>query len=336
MSLSIMKAGLFTTVQDRGRIGFLHQGVLESGAMDRISLQSANAIVGNHENEAGLEITMTGPEIKFERDSLITVTGGGMMPMINGVAYSLGVPLFVPAESMLTFKSVPYGNRAYLAVAGGIDVPIVMNSKSTYVRAGIGGMKGRALKKDDRLSIGEKGKEANKRFEQISQKANGRAFAKNWGANGRLLDREQQKIRVFPGSHFKQFTTESQKRFFQQTFTVSTQSDRMAYRLQTEEDAPIERQESYSLLSEAVAFGTVQIPNDGQPIVLMADRQTTGGYPRFAQVAAVDLGRFAQFRPNEKIMFEPITLKEAEMLYLKQAQAMQERKIGIALKWGSH
>ncbi|QQK74774.1 biotin-dependent carboxyltransferase family protein [Salicibibacter cibarius] len=336
MSLFILKAGLFTTIQDRGRIGFLQQGVLESGAMDRIALQSANAIVGNHENEAVLEMTMNGPEVKVERDSLIAVTGGGMVPTVNGTAYSLGVPLFVPAESTLAFKPVALGYRAYLAVAGSLDVPVVMNSKSTYVRAGIGGLEGRPLKKGDRLHVGEKDREANRRFEQISQKADGSVFAENWGANGSLLDRGQQKIRAFPGTHFKQFTAKSRERFFQQSFTVSTQSDRMGYRLQAEEDAPIERQESFSLLSEPVAFGTVQVPSDGQPIVLMADRQTTGGYPRFAQVAAVDLGRVAQFRPNEKVMFEPITFQEAETLYLKQARAMRERKIGIALKWGSH
>ncbi|SDI71734.1 biotin-dependent carboxyltransferase family protein [Natribacillus halophilus] len=334
MSLHILKAGLFTTVQDGGRIGFLNQGVLASGPMDRISLQSANAIVGNNKNEAGLEMTMLGPEIKVERDSLIAITGSGMEPMIDGEAYSLGVPLFVPAGSTITFKPMSRGYRAYLAIAGGIAVPVVMNSKSTFVRAGIGGLDGRALEKEDRLHIGEKEEKAQERFEKISKKAGGHVFAENWGANGRLLDREQQKIRAFPGTHFEQFTRKSQEQFFQHPFTVSTQSDRMGYRLQTEDgDPPLELTESFSLLSEAIAFGTVQVPHDGQPIVLMADRQTIGGYPRLAQVAAVDLARVAQFRPNETFMFEQITFAEAESLYLKQAQAMREREIGISLKW---
>nr|WP_221434283.1 biotin-dependent carboxyltransferase family protein [Geomicrobium halophilum] len=326
-----MTTGLFTTVQDGGRLGFLHQGVLESGAMDRESLKSANCIVGNDENEGALEMTMTGPRIKVEADTLIAVTGGGMVPVINGETYSLGAPLFIPANSELAFKPTNRGCRAYLAVAGGIDVPLVMNSKSTYVRAGIGGFKGRALQKGDRLYIGEKNEEAEKRLAMITSKGGGQPFSERWGANARLLGDGDRKIRAFPGTHYETFTTESQDRFFQSEFTISTQSDRMGYRLHM--IPPLEWMESVNLLSEAVAFGTVQVPHDGQPIVLMADRQTTGGYPRIAQVAAVDLGRLAQLRPNETVRFEKITFAKAEELYLQQAQAMHERKIGISLKW---
>ncbi|QDI91117.1 biotin-dependent carboxyltransferase family protein [Salicibibacter halophilus] len=332
MSLQVVKPGLFTTVQDLGRNGFLHQGVLESGAMDRISLRTANMIVGNDENDAVLELTLNGPEIKMEADCLITVTGGGIVPVINGTPFSLGVPIFIPAKSNLNFQPANHGSRAYLAVAGGIDVPVVMDSKSTYVRAGIGGLEGRSLDKGDRLHVGKKKEKAKKRLQSISEKASGKPLAEQWGANGPLLERSRKTIRVFPGTHFDQFTSTSQKQFFQQSYTVSSRSDRMGYRLQSNE--PLKRRESTSLLSEPVAFGTVQVPSDGQPIVLMADRQTTGGYPRFAQVAAVDIGKIAQSRPNEPVSFEKITLEEAESLLIRQEKAMREREIGIHLKWG--
>ncbi|WP_059105520.1 biotin-dependent carboxyltransferase family protein [Shouchella shacheensis] len=332
MSFHVVKGGVLTTIQDLGRTGFLDQGVLESGAMDRISLRTANLLVGNEESEACLEMTLNGPEIEINKDSLIAVTGEGMVPFIEGERFPVGTPIYVPAGRTLHFKSTKTGCRTYLAVAGGLEVPVVMNSKSTYLRARLGGYKGRALQKGDCLHIGEESDLAKKKIGHFKQKNAANPQSESWSANGELLTTEESEttIRVIRGTHFYRFTEESQEQFFSRPFIVSPKSDRMGYRLSV--DSSLELTESFSLLSEAVAFGTIQVPPDGQPIVLMADRQTTGGYPRIAQVVAVDLGRLAQCRPKDEILFKEISLAEAEALFIKQEAAMSARKIGIYLK----
>ncbi|PAD92393.1 biotin-dependent carboxyltransferase family protein [Shouchella clausii] len=331
MSISILKGGLLTTVQDLGRKGYLHQGVVEGGAMDRLALRSANLAVGNEEGAACLEMTLLGPAILFKQASLICVAGKGMTPYIEGKPYPLGAAISVPAGQELTFKTARQGARAYLAIAGGIDVPAVLGSRSTYLRAKLGGFEGRKLEKGDLLPIGKVAEHLAPLLKKADRQ--GCPLVSNWHVNGSLSDSatlSETVVRAIPGSHFSMFTEESQTNVFDMSFTIQNNSDRMGYSLQGE--APLLRETKEELLSEAVTFGTVQVPPDGEPIVLMADRQSTGGYPRMLQVAAVDLPKLAQMRPGDTFSFKKITLEEAQYFYLQQELAMQQRKVGIALK----
>ncbi|MDQ0208230.1 5-oxoprolinase subunit C family protein [Alkalicoccobacillus murimartini] len=327
MNIQVVKPGLQTTIQDLGRIGYMSQGVSVTGAMDTRSLRIANMLVGNAEHEAVLEMTMTGPSLKFDEEQLIAVTGGGMLPVMNGKRLHLNTPLFIPAGSLLHFEPLKKGCRAYLSIAGGYDVPVVMGSKSTYLRAGIGGYKGRALKKGDTLTVHPMSKDAKQYMNQLS---NQQLFPKWRVSNSFVPNREQTTIRVLKGTHFDRFTEESQNTFFDTAFQISSQSDRMGYRLDT--DQHIELSEPFELLSEAVTLGTVQLPPGGKPIILLADRQSTGGYPRIAQVMIVDIPKLAQLKPGESVLFEEVSLQEAEQIYIQAERDIAEIKAAISLK----
>lgn len=332
MALLIEEGGLFTTVQDLGRKGYLHQGVVESGAMDRTAARNANIAVGNEEHAAVLEMTFIGPTITFQAGCLICIAGDGMTPYMNGNPSTLGTPFFVPQGTSLSFKVKKKGIRTYLAVAGGIDVPVTMESRSTYLRAGLGGFNGRKLEKGDQLTIGE----ANELVRPIMEEATkqNRLWEAEWRVFSPIIEEQSDDrsvIRAIRGNHYHRLTDESKKKLFQATFTIKSQSDRMGYRLESEE--AIQLEESFSLLSEAVALGTVQAPPDGQLIILMADRQTTGGYPRALQTVAVDVSKLAQLRPGDSFTFTEVSLEEAEQLYLEHERAMAMRRNGILLKW---
>ncbi|MFK3938343.1 biotin-dependent carboxyltransferase family protein [Alkalihalobacillus sp. NPDC078783] len=328
MSIHVMKPGMQTTIQDLGRHGYMNQGVSVTGAMDSKSLRVANLLVGNKEGEACLEMTLTGPSLSFDEDLVMAIAGGGMIPVLNGKRRSLHTPLFVPKGSYLHFEPVRKGCRAYLSVAGGFDVPVQLGSKSTYIRAKIGGFEGRALEKGDVLDLLPMSNRASNLMERLSKDAK----PLQWRVAHTIESAtdEPQLIRVIKGSHFDQFTTESQKLFLEKPFQLSTQSDRMGYRLETEER--IELANSFELLSEAVALGTVQLPPSGKPIILLADRQSTGGYPRIAQVMLVDIPKLAQMRPGEWIQFTEVSLQEAEQIYLQSEKELAEIKVAIQLK----
>ncbi|AIC92810.1 biotin-dependent carboxyltransferase family protein [Shouchella lehensis] len=332
MSILVEEGGLFTTIQDLGRRGFLHQGVLESGAMDRRAARNANIAVANDEKEAVLEMTLIGPVLTFQTTALICMTGDGMTPFLNGDPYPIGYPLVVPKGTTLSFKAKKEGMRTYLAVAGGFNVPDVMDSKSTYIRAGIGGYQGRSLKQGDCLELGSPNKLVQPVIEKTNQ--NNQVWRSSWHVNGPINEAHELNrnvIRAIPGTHFERLNEESKRQLFQTTFTVKNQSDRMGYRLQSQ--ARIQFDDSFSLLSEAVALGTVQAPPDGQLIILMADRQTTGGYPRALQVTSVDIWKIAQLRPGQSFTFTKVSLEEAERLYVEYERATAIRKQGILLKW---
>nr|WP_052363495.1 biotin-dependent carboxyltransferase family protein [Geomicrobium sp. JCM 19037] len=197
MNIEVVKPGMLTTVQDAGRYGYLDQGVVQSGAMDRLALRTANLLVGNDEQDAALELTVTGPVLRFHQPALIAVTGGGMTPHVDGQAFSIGVPIYLPEESILTFRAERTGIRAYVAIAGGFNVPEVLNSQSTYLRAGFGGYEGRALKEGDLLDSNPLSQEAKQYMESVEGEA---PFAPKWGANLLWLDDEETDVlRVFPG-----------------------------------------------------------------------------------------------------------------------------------------
>ncbi|WP_421616931.1 biotin-dependent carboxyltransferase family protein [Brevibacillus sp. TJ4] len=332
MTIRVIRPGMFTSVQDMGRFGFQKYGVIVSGAMDTFAHRIANMLVGNKDTDASLEMTIKGPTLEFRDDALIAVCGGDMSPTADGIPIPLWKPVFLRKGSVLDFGHCRSGIRAYLAVAGGWSVPRVMQSRSTYLRAGIGGFYGRALQAGDELAYGEPAALARRIADRLALDAKDVFAATDWGIAQELLPRYggQRPIRAIRGNQADWFASDSVRHFFSEPFRVTPQSDRMGYRL----DGPIlELNEQTELLSEAVAFGTVQVPAEGKPIVLLADRQTTGGYPKIAQIAAVDLPVIAQMKPGDTLRFVEIKRDEAERLLLMRENEMRQLKTGISLKY---
>lgn len=331
MSFKVVKPGLLTSLQDLGRFGFQKYGVIVSGAMDPVALRLANLLVGNDEGEAALELTLVGPSLLVEQDTLLAVTGGDMSPKLNGEPMPMWRPVYVKGGSELQFGACKVGCRSYLAVAGGYNVPEVMGSKSTYLRAAIGGYQGRALAKGDVLGFNPASKLSAEYVDQWAQKSKpeSSAFVSTVWYTGRGFHPNEERdavIRVTRGTQFEYFDSSSQRRFFEQAFQVATQSDRMGYRLSGPE---LSLAEPLEMISESVILGTVQVPPDGNPIILLADRQTAGGYPRIAQVAAVDIPAVAQVKPGKRIRFREISISDAEKLYIQREQQIQQMKAGI-------
>ncbi|WP_174732436.1 biotin-dependent carboxyltransferase family protein [Mesobacillus harenae] len=328
--IKILKPGLLSSIQDLGRYGYQKYGVIASGVMDPLAHRLANLLVGNNELEPTMEISLLGPTIQFEEDMLISIAGADLSPTINGEAVSPWRPIFVKKGAELKFGYAKYGCRAYLAAAGGFAVPSVMESKSTYLRAEIGGYNGRALKEGDILKVTPPSVLSQKIFESL--KGNQLFTEMDWTVAADLLPdlADQSRIRVIPGRQFSLFNKDSQIAIFNDPFEVTAQSDRMGYRLKGKEMA-LEKQED--MISEAVSFGSIQVPPDGNPIVLLADRQTTGGYPKIGQIATVDLPLIAQAKPGDSISFTEVTHEEAQRLYLEREEKIQQLKQGIKLKF---
>jgi antagonist of KipI len=312
MTMRVLRPGLLTTVQDLGRRGYQNQGVVVGGAVDTLALRLANLLVGNPQGAAALEVTLQGPRLAVEDDAWIAVGGGDLTSMLDGQRIPLWRPVLARRGSLLEFGAPRLGCRAYLAVAGGFDAPQVLGSRSTYLRAGIG----RALRKGDVLTPGV----------ALPLPA---SRASCFPHPSLLPDYSPHPVlRVLRGNQFAAFTAESRERFFQQAYTVTPQSDRMGCRL----SGPVlELQQDEQMISEAVTCGSLQVPPAGAPILLLADRQTTGGYPKIGQVAAVDLPLAAQVPPGGTVRFQEITLAEAHELYLKREAALQQLEAALAL-----
>ncbi|MFM1652244.1 biotin-dependent carboxyltransferase family protein [Brevibacillus sp. B_LB10_24] len=332
MSIRVIQPGLLTSVQDMGRYGFQKYGVIASGAMDPFAHRTANLLVGNEEAEATLEMTLKGAVIEFPEAALISICGGDLSPSVEGIPVPLWKPVYLKKGSILHFGYCRSGARAYLAIAGGWSVPAVMDSRSTYLRAGIGGYQGRGLRAGDELACGEPTWLGRRIADQLRSQANGAAFTTaDWGAAREMLPAYSSApvVRVMRGNQWDWFTEEGRRSFLSESYRVTPQSDRMGYRL----DGPVlEQTERRELISEAVAFGTVQVPPEGKPIVLLADRQTTGGYPKIAQVATVDLPLMAQTKPGEALLFAEISREEAERLLMARENEIRQLKTGILLK----
>ena len=290
--LNVIKPGLLTTVQDLGRTGYRSAGVPLGGAMDRPALRAANRLVGNPEDAAGLEITLLGPELEFLGDTTIAVCGAEF----EGVP--AGKSSLMRSGERLRFGRGIRGCRAYLAVAGGIAVPEVLGSRSTYLRGGFGGYLGRSLRPGDRLDRHE------------GKGGRGQAAKVDRRNGGQLLQPDPfAVVRAVQGAQGAEFG----RALFEAEFKVSPQSDRMGIRLS---GPKLERRAGAELVSGAVVPGTVQVPPDGQPIVLMADAQTIGGYPQAAHVSTADLPILAQLKPGDSVRFREISLEEAQSLIL--------------------
>jgi antagonist of KipI len=332
MSMKVLQPGLLTSIQDLGRYGYQKYGVIVSGAMDAYSLRTANLLVGNEEDEAGLEITLVGPSLLILRDTLLAITGGDLSPALNKQPIPMGKPVYVKEGSVLEFGARRSGCRAYMAVAGGFDIPEVMGSKSTYLRAGIGGFEGRALMKGDELSYQPMTEGSARLMRSLQKSAGENSFAATpWYAERGSVPHNSGDITVHVtrGSQAEWFDAASLDCFYSQQYQVTPQSDRMGYRLS---GAELQLTEPLEMISEGVCLGTIQVPPDGNPIILLADRQTTGGYPSLAQVAAVDIPVIAQMKPGQKLSFQEITVEQAEQWYLERERDLEEMKIAIKLK----
>lgn len=308
-SIIVKKPGLLTTVQDLGRRQYQHFGIAQAGAMDAFSLRIANLLVGNVEHEAALEATLVGPELQFNHRGYLAVTGGGFAPKLNGKTIPLWSCVSYDKGDVLEIGAPAYGCRAYLAFAGGIAVPPVLGSKATFLRGKYGGYQGRALKKGDALPIGSR------KYEMPRRRIHDELIY-NFQRN--------EVVRFIWGPQDEAFS-EQQKELFQTlSYSVSNQSDRMGYRL---EGKTIAHREGADIISDFIAPGSIQIPQDGKPIVLMADCQVTGGYTKIGTIISSDLPRVVQKRPGDVIQFQAIPIESAHQTYKQMERAIQLVKI---------
>jgi antagonist of KipI len=314
MNLRIIKAGILDTIQDQGRYNYQHLGINPGGAMDKLSAQVANFLVGNNGHQAVIELHFPASEFFFEQPALIAISGANFSANVNGEEIPYLHPVLVSKYSILQFHGLITGARAYLAVNGGFDIPKWLDSYSTNLKAAEGGYKGRAFQKDDEIGIGTIAA-----FDSLLEKKE--FYILPWKADTGRASIVDEEIRVLPGREWDLLTEKSKEKIFQQSFTIASQSDRMGYRLKSE---PLSMLNNGEIISSAVSFGTVQLLPDGQLIVLMADHQTAGGYPRVAHVITAHLSRLAQMRPGERINFSMTDLKTAEELLIRQQQHLQQ------------
>lgn len=329
MSITVIKPGLLVTLQDAGRRGYGRYGIITAGAMDTSAYRIANRLVGNEDEQAVLEITWSGFAVEFHSDRWVAITGGDLSPSIEGVKVPMWRPVLIKAGRVLRFQQPVTGCRAYMAVSGGFDVNHVMGSSSTYLRAGIGGYEGRPLKTGDTLHA-HPSMVPVVSSERYLDDYGGFLTAK-WAVSAERYPGPGQEtlIRVLKGRQYDDFDDGSKQALFGERFTVTPQSDRMGYRL----SGPLlQLTHAKEYISEPVALGTVQVPADGQPIILMADRQTLGGYPKIAQVATVDISLIAQLSPGAAIRFAGISLAEAEQLYAAHVREFRMLESMIKLK----
>jgi len=310
-TLFVDQPGMLTTVQDLGRPAARRYGVPVGGAMDPLAFRVANLLVGNPESAAGLECTLTGPDLSFAADTWIAVCGAA----VRGVPEAK--PVCVRTGEKLSLRQLRKGCRAYLAVAGGLEVPTVLGSAATYTRGQFGGYEGRALRARDRLSIGP----SSTSYRDLEY----------WSLAAEFLPRElnDPEVRFVPGPQWSWFAAEALDQFQLEAYRVLPQSDRMGVRLA---GPPVTRATRLEMNSEPVSAGAIQVPPDGQPIVLMADCQTIGGYPKVGHVIAVDLPIVAQLRSGETVRFRECTLEEAQHLLLEREADLAKLRAGLELK----
>ncbi|MCO8169371.1 biotin-dependent carboxyltransferase family protein [Pseudomonas sp. 21LCFQ02] len=308
MSLEVLKPGLCTTFQDAGRSGYQHIGVPVNGPMDAQAQQLANLLVGNRLDSGTLEMTLQGPVLRFDARALIALAGADLGARLNGQALLPNQAVVARPGALLEFGQRRFGARAYLAVAGGFIVEPILGSVSTYRRGAYAGVLGRALLAGDRLGFASSFRNA----PRIVLPA----------ALTRSVEREAERaIRVIAGGEWQHFTEQARHNLLNSPYRIGNDSERMGYRLQGD---PLTLEHPLELLSEAVSFGTLQVPPSGQPIVLMADRQTTGGYPRIANVISVDLPLLAQRLPGDAVRFELTTIQAAQSLAVKHARLLTQ------------
>ncbi|MNK18714.1 KipI antagonist [compost metagenome] len=327
----MIKPGLLTTVQDRGRYQYLAQAIPVSGAMDQLAHRLANKAVGNDDDRATLEFTYANASFKTHTAVLLAYSGDGAFLMYRGEIMPAEKPLLFPEGAILTFTHNPLGARTYLAVAGGWQVPEIMGSKSTYLPVKFGGLEGRKLVAGDVLCNGDAISAVSAAI--IHELSSRGLIYPNWRISREiLLPLNRKSIRVVLANEFNWFDASSIIAFLTKTYQISLKSDRMGCHLSGK---PMVRKAKKELLSTAVTPGVIQVTGNGDLVILMADCQTTGGYPRIAHVADVDLPLCAQLKPGDEISFSEISRDEAEELYLQQEHDLLLISKAINIKYTS-
>jgi biotin-dependent carboxylase-like uncharacterized protein len=324
MAIRVKSPGLLTTVQDTGRFGEYAIGMPPSGAMDVFSYQVGNYLVGNEEGTAGLEITYFGPQLEFTEDAVIAVTGAEMPPKINGEEAATWEALQVSEGDVLSFDYLKNGARSYLAVAGGIDVPVFMHSRSTYTLIGLGGHEGRALQEGDELKLGENGD----RSDRVGRRVDDDHIPS--------YSRETE-LRVIIGLASYRLTEESMEEFLSTTWTVTPDADRVGYRYRGGELKFVEREQpagagadQANVVDFGYPIGSIQVPGGVEPIVLMNDAVTGGGYATIGTVISADRDKLAQTKTNDKTRFRSVDLDEALEARKQRRQQMEEIRQALA------
>lgn len=305
MSIVFESSGMLTTVQDGGRFGYQQFGVSPAGPMDRRSFHIANILVGNSREEGALEITCMGPKIKFEEANCIAVTGGDLGPLLNGVPILMYQAVQVQKGDILHFTGMLGGCRSYIAFAGGLAVEEVMGSKATLVRNELGGIDGRAIKAGDKIGFIN----PNLDLPRLQERK----------APWEVFGKPEIHLRVIMGPQDDFFKPEGITAFLWSTYTITNEFDRMGCRL---EGRTIAHKKDGNIISDGIAFGSVQVPTSGQPIIMLADRQSTGGYTKIATVISTDLPLLAQALPGQRVRFLKVSLDTAEVVYLRYLEEM--------------
>ena len=302
------KKGLLTTVQDLGRFGYQRYGMPVCGAMDRFALELGNILVGNPRDEAAIEATVAGPTLLFETPEIFAVTGGDFGPALNGAPIENNRAYLAQRGDVLSLPLVRRGARAYIAFAGGLDVESVMGSRSTCLRAGIGGLDGRAIRDEDRIGL----RAPRAVCPDLADRVAPSSLLPAYG--------NRVTVRFTFGPQDELFIPAGKRVFCRGEYVLSAQSDRMGYRL---EGPAVEKtpDSDGNILSDGICFGAIQI-TDGQPIVMMADRQTTGGYPKIGCVIAADLPLMGQLKTGDQVRFRPVSVAAAQEVYRRQRQRL--------------
>jgi antagonist of KipI len=305
MAIRVQDPGLLTTVQDLGRHGYSHLGISCGGAADSLAMRIANLLVGNAENAATLEMTLAGARLEFDEESVVALTGGECDCRIGGKTMPMWQAVRVPAREILACGGLKMGARLYLATQGRLDVRPIMGSSSTNMAGHFGGLDGRGLRKDDLLGV--------------RRGPNSRVRTLKPGAVDGLYSPGP--IRVTRGAQYDWFGPEAFDKLFSCPYTVSEQSNRSGLRLKGESISPRIRSQ---LLTEGVSLGAIQVPQDEQPMILFVDQQTTGGYPKIANVISADMHRVGQLRPREQVRFTEVAIPEAICLLREQEEWLKQ------------
>lgn len=339
MTLRVLRPGALATLQDLGRAGMQQLAIVPGGAMDAVSHRLANALVGNRADAATVEIAMAGPELLFDRTALVALAGARFDAWIDGTPLPGSRPVLVRAGARLRVGRATQGCFAYLSVAGGIEAPVVLGSRSTYLPGGFGGLDGRVLSSGAVLPLApDVAALSAARFERATRKqrtvelASGAARTVHWLAPAlTVFATEPAVARAVEGVHAALFTDAARTAFYGERWRVAPDSNRMGYRLLGPSLALVEPTE---IVSQATCLGTVQVPGNGQPIVLMADHQTTGGYPKIAEVIAADAPALAQVPPGGVLRFVAAKLDESDAAREALARRVSELVERILWEFG--
>ena len=308
-------------MQDLGRTGFRQFGVSSGGALDSFGLRVANLLVGNDEGAAVLEITFGGLQLQFTDERVVAWCGGEFDVHVGSTALPAGHAALVSAGEQLKFGPPQIGCRCWLAISGGIDVPVVLGSRSTDLRANFGGFQGRALRDGDELPLGKFRRPETAATERI----------RSWTAPHDWVRpaKPDPTLRFIRGVDRNRFNASTIQHLTSETFGISPDSDRMGVRFEGPE---LKRRDDSDLISEAVAPGTIQVPPSGKPILLLGDCQTIGGYPKIAHVITVDLGVAAQLRAGDHVRFSEVSLTDAHRLLMEREREFERFRVGISLQ----